>query len=184
MTFKDDDTKRYFCNEKGFSTYGTFFKYWGGWITAAHVMEEMNFILPPFIKNSQKSNIIHRPGGMDISLIGCTDIQKPSISLIDGDNITAWGYPAGSLHMTYRNGKVYLRRDAFSWIMDIDHPNEPVVVGMSGGPIVASLNGNLECFGVLVTRNHPHDLDQDGKIDHNCDFVLLEDVYNLLKGGV
>jgi len=70
-----------------------------------------------------------------------------------------------------RVGKVYYERLPGTWIAHIENPDEPVVTGMSGGPVIDAKTG--EPIGIIITRNSPADLNNDRDPDESCDFISL-----------
>lgn len=83
--------------------------------------------------------------------------------------------------METRRGHVYIERGAGSgtWIAHIETPDEPVVTGMSGGPIVDADSGAP--IGIIITRNSPADLNNDRDPDESCDFIALSAVWEAVK---
>ena len=165
------DIRRYFYNEPGFQTYGSFFAHWGGWITAGHVISEAGGKLPDFALSLTQD----RPGGLDAALLDCRlPAQKPA-EPVRGQNVICIGFPAGSDVATRRRGKVYFRRSDASWIAHIIAPDEPVVSGMSGGVVLDAEKQTP--IGIIITRNSPADLNNDRDPDESCDFTALSDVW-------
>lgn len=168
--------KRYFYNQNGGQTFGTFFQLWGGWATAAHVLSEMNGVTPKFISSELN---VSKFEGYDIALIGSRRPNVEPSEPIRNLRIKIYGYPAGSRYLEERLGYVYIKRsDSNSWIAMIDSPSEPVVVGMSGGLVVRA--DTNEPIGVLTTRNSPADVNGDGIKQESADFVALSDIYPFL----
>ena len=170
-----DDVRRHFYNERSFQTFATFFRLWDGWATAGHCLTETNGLLPPFAEGEADS----WPDGLDAALIGCRlpDAAPPAPE--EGQRVVAMGYPAGSRHLETRNGAVYISRLPGQWIVKMDDADEPVVTGMSGGPVIDAATG--EPLGILITRNSPADLDSDGDADESYDFTALADVWAALR---
>lgn len=169
--------RRHFYNEPRFQCYATFFPHWGGWITAGHCITEAGELPPPFAKG----DIISWPGGLDAALLGCKrPAQRPSAPII-GQEVILQGYPAGSRHLEHRSGHVYIERGSGSgtWIAHIETPDEPVVSGMSGGPVINADTG--EPIGIIITRNSPADLNNDRDPDESCDFIALSSVWDALE---
>lgn len=177
--------KRYFYSGPNSYTYGSFFKYWDGWITAAHVIEQMDNQPPPFTYGE----IDIRPDILDAALIGCTLPDVPPLQLYRGQKVAVRGFPGGSSHVSERLGEVYIERNfddlpagadvpGKSWIVKIDLPEEPVVVGMSGGLAMDADTGMP--VGILITSNSRAQLDSDPEEDHSMDIVSLRDVYDAL----
>lgn len=130
--------------------------------------------LPEF---TDPNPLIIRPGGIDAALIGTRlpDDAPPPIKA--DDDLIAIGYPAGSHQHAVRHCRAYLRRPGTeaAWIAHITAPEEPVVVGMSGGLVYR--RSDAEPVGIITTRNTPADLDRDGDRDQSLDFVALDAVY-------
>ena len=165
------DIRRYFYNEPGFQTYGSFFAHWDGWITAGHVISEAGGKLPDFAM----SMMADWPGGLDAALLDCRlPAEKPG-EPVRGQDVICIGFPAGSDVAARRRGKVYFRRSDTSWIAHIIAPDEPVVSGMSGG-VVLDAATNVP-IGIIITRNSPADLNNDRDPDESCDFTALSDVW-------
>lgn len=172
LSSERQDVVRYFYNERGVQAFGTFYKHWGGWVTAGHVMDSMLGSNPPFARGEP----LISPGGLDAALIGCTLPVQPPPEPNPGQKIYVAGYPAGSANLAKRRAEVYLKRPGDnSWIAMIESPAEPVVVGMSGG-IVCDIETNAP-MGILITRNSPANLDGDNVLDQNFDFTALSDVW-------
>lgn len=166
---------RYFFNDGRAQTYGSFFRLWDGWATAAHVYTEMSRTAPPFATGDR----IIEPNFLDVAFFGTTLPPSRPPEPVEGQKLLAIGYPAGSLEPSAREAEVYLRRSSETFIARIFTPHEPVVVGMSGG-IVVDLE-TAEPVGVIVIRNSPADLDRDGQKDESFDFVALSDAYDAIK---
>lgn len=168
------DVRRNFYNESRFQCYASFFAHWGGWITAGHCLTETHDLRPPFADGT----LITWPEGLDAALIGCSQFpkNKPRAPQI-GQRIIAYGYPAGARHIEQRIGHVYIERGAGSgqWIAHIETPDEPVVTGMSGGPVVDANSG--QPIGVIITRNSPADLNNDRDPDESYDFIALSEIW-------
>ena len=161
--------RRHFYNERGFQTYASFFGHWRGTLTAGHVLTESGERRPPFAHGT----LINWPDGLDAAVIGC---QLPRIcpaEPVPGQSVICQGYPAGSAHLASRSAKVYMPRPNApdTWIAQIIEPDEPVVTGMSGGPVMDARTG--EPIGILITRNSPADLDNDRDPDESFDFISL-----------
>jgi len=176
---EDGMVKRYFFNEPGFQTYGSFFSAWDGWISAAHVLDESMDVLPPFVGRQ----VDKWPGGLDAALMGCTLPQESPNEPTPGQAVRCIGYPAGSAHPAQREAKVYMERPgkADTWIAHILTPDEPVVTGMSGGAVFDTASSQL--IGIIITRNSPADLDADRDPDESFDFVSLAGVWRAVQGG-
>lgn len=167
---------RYFLNNGVIQTYGSFFRLWDGWATAAHVYTEMGRTVPDFATGDRNIS----PGFLDVALFGTTLPPSRPPEPVEGQQLLAIGFPAGSSTPAERHAEVYLRRSSESFIARITQPHEPVVVGMSGGIVVDK--ETAEPVGVIVVRNSPADLDRDGVKDESFDFVALSDVYDAIKG--
>ena len=175
----DPSIRRHFYNEAGFQCYASFFAFWDGWVTAGHCMTDVQDLLPPFAKGE----LISWPGGLDAALIGCRlPSQKPEAPII-GQRVIIKGFPAGARTMETRRGHVYIERGAGSgtWIAHIEQPDEPVVTGMSGGPVVDADSG--EPLGIVITRNSPADLNNDRDPDESCDFIALSAVWQAIQNS-
>ena len=175
----DPSIRRHFYNESGFQCYASFFAFWDGWVTAGHCMTDVQDLLPPFTKGELTS----WPGGLDAALIGCRlPSQKPEAPII-GQRVIIKGFPAGARTMETRRGHVYIERGAGSgtWIAHIEQPDEPVVTGMSGGPVVDADSG--EPLGIVITRNSPADLNNDRDPDESCDFIALSSVWQAIQNS-
>jgi len=173
------DIRRHFYNEQGFQCYASFFAYWEGWIGAGHCLTDTHDLLPPFARGKLTS----WPGGLDAALMGCRlPRHKPAAPII-GQRVIMKGFPAGARTMETRRGHVYIERGAGSgtWIAHIETPDEPVVTGMSGGPVVDVDSG--EPIGIIITRNSPADLNNDRDPDESCDFIALSEVWETVSRG-
>lgn len=157
---------------------GTFWSYAGGWVTAAHVFEEMDNHRPPFVQGTT----LVRPGiALDAALFGIHDFKEPPKVRV-GMRVKIWGYPLGcSRCFETRTGKIWAYNDADAlWTVQIDDDQLPVVVGMSGGLVATKVAGKFEPIGIVSTRNHEADLDFDGDDDESCGFTSLHDVWTSL----
>lgn len=170
--------RRHFYNEPGFQCFASFFPVWKGWATAGHVLTHANHNWPNFT-GSGKEHIW--PGGLDAALRGCKIPKQPPPAPRTGQKVIALGYPAGSRAIESRQGKIYIERraNAGHWIMHINEPDEPVVTGMSGGPVIDALTN--EPLGVIITRNSPADLDADRDPDESCDFISLQAIWHAIR---
>lgn len=166
------DIRRHFYNERGFQCYASFFAHWEGWITAGHCMTETNDLLPPFAGG----DFMTWPEGLDAAILGCTPPAKRPADPTIGQEVVCRGFPAGSRHLESRIGKVYFERNPGTWIAHIELPDEPVVTGMSGGPVVDANSG--QPIGVIITRNSPADLNNDRDPDESCDFIALSAIWD------
>lgn len=167
--------RRYFYNERGFQTYGSFFAHWDGWITAGHVITEAADLVPPFCQGE----CTKWPDGLDAAVIGCTLPLIAPDPPRTGQEVIIKGYPAGSRHLEERRGTVYFERAPGVWIAHIKTPDEPVVTGMSGGVVLDAVNEMP--IGILITRNSPADLNADRDPDESADFTALCDVWHALQ---
>jgi len=170
--------RRHFFNLKTLQCYGTFFPYWDGWISAGHVLTSSQHKWPPY---ADKNNPELWPGGLDAAVNGCEVPKAPPATPYAGQAVRILGFPAGSRNLETRMGKVYMERTTGSgnWIAHIQAPDEPVVTGMSGGPVI-DIKTDLP-IGILITRNSPADLDKDQIPDQSCDFVALSAVWEVLQ---
>lgn len=172
------DIRRWFYNEPGLQTYGSFFAHWGGWVTAGHVLSEASGKLPDFANRLT----VDWPDGLDAALLDCALPPKRPDAPVSGQSVICIGFPAGSNIAARRAGKVYVRRNVTSWIAHIIQPDEPVVSGMSGGVVLdAATNAPI---GIIITRNSPADLNNDRDPDESCDFTALSDVWEAAVKGL
>ena len=168
---------RHFFNGKHSQCYASFFPLWGGWASAGHCATDSHDTVPPFATGPLKS----WPDGLDAALYGCKLPGVAPPSPIAGLRVMAAGFPAGSKHVETRLGRIYIQRSPGQWIVQLDDPEEPVVTGMSGGPVL--LNDGPHAghpIGILITRNSPADLDADADADESYDFIALSDVWTAL----
>jgi len=115
-------------------------------------MSETNDCLPPFANGACDS----WPEGLDAAILGGRlPATRPADPII-GQKVICKGFPAGARNLEIRHGKVYFERNPGTWIVHITKPDEPVVTGMSGGPVVDAATG--QPIGVIITRNSPADL--------------------------
>jgi len=170
----DIDIRRHFYNERGFQCYASFFAHWDGWITAGHCMTETNDCLPPFASGACDS----WPEGLDAAILGCRLPKNRPADPFIGQEVICKGFPAGARSLEIRKGKVYFERNPGTWIVHITQPDEPVVSGMSGGPVVDIATG--QPIGVIITRNSPADLNNDRDPDESCDFISLAAVWDAM----
>ncbi|RKQ71761.1 trypsin-like peptidase [Litorimonas taeanensis] len=174
LTQTDLDVRRYFHNERGFQCYTTWFAYWGGWISAGHCVSEAMDHTPDFAPDDCTS----WPDGLDAALAGCTKPAARPQSPKIGQSVILMGYPAGSRTPEIRKGTVYYERMPGQWIAHITDPDEPVVTGMSGGPVIDAQSGHP--IGIIITRNSPADLNNDRDPDESADFIALASVWDTL----
>ena len=174
------DIRRHFYNEPGFQCYTSFFAHWGGWITAGHCLTDAGNLLPPFASVS-KGDYQSWPDGLDAALIGCGLPAKCPAAPVIGQKLIIKGFPAGARTLETRSGHVYIERGAGSgtWIAHIKTPDEPVVTGMSGGPVIDANTGMP--IGIVITRNSPADLNNDRDPDESCDFIALSAVWEAIS---
>jgi len=171
------DIRRYFHNHSGFQCYTSWFAHWGGWISAGHCVTEAQDHVPDFTRGK----VISWPDGLDAALAGCTLPRLRPEPPIIGQDVIVYGYPAGSRTLEQRTGRVYYERGAGSWICHIFDPDEPVVTGMSGGPVIDART--LKPIGITITRNSPADLDNDRDPDESADFIALSAVWEALAAN-
>lgn len=169
------DIRRYFHNERGFQCYTTWFSHWGGWISAGHCVSEAMGHAPDFTKGA----CLTWPDGLDAALVDCDLPATSPPSPIIGQSVILKGFPAGSRSLESRGGRIYHERQKGQWIVHITEPDEPVVTGMSGGPVIDVASGKP--IGIIITRNSPADLNNDKDPDESADFIALSDVWNALK---
>lgn len=115
---------------------------------------------------------------MDAALVGCTlPKTRPEYPVI-GQDVILMGYPAGSRYLETRMGRVYFERNPGQWIAHIFEPDEPVVTGMSGGPVLDAKT--RKPIGIIITRNSPADLNHDRDPDESADFIALSAVWDAM----
>lgn len=170
------DVRRYFHNERGFQCYTSWFAHWDGWISAGHCVTEAHDHLPSFAQSETYSKW---PDGLDAALVGCRLPEIRPADPIIGQEVELLGYPAGSRHLERRKGRVYFERNPGQWIMHILEPDEPVVTGMSGGPVLDTKTGRT--LGITITRNSPADLNHDRDPDESADFIALSAVWDAMS---
>jgi len=98
-----------------------------------------------------------------------------------GQDVILKGFPAGSQTLATRTGRVYFERMPGQWIVHIFEPDEPVVTGMSGGPVIDAKTG--QPIGIIITRNSPADLNNDRDPDESADFIALSSIWDALHSG-
>lgn len=172
------DVRRFFHNQQHFQCYTSWFAYWGGWISAGHCLTEAQDHLPNFTANEV---FIKWPDGLDAALVGCQPPKERPADPVIGQDVIIQGYPAGSQNLEQRIGKVYFERSPGQWITHIFDPDEPVVTGMSGGPVLDTKTG--QPIGITITRNSPADLNNDRDPDESADFIALSSVWDAVKGS-
>ncbi len=169
------------------TSYGTYWNFCGGWFTADHVHEAMNYEPPDFVSDG----VLRAPGLIDAAWYGrkwsCPSPANPK----DGMPVYLLGYPGGSDKPTLRQGKVHIRRAhsgsegyrISTWIVVFDPREE---AGISGEAVVGGMSGsivtdhNYNPVGILVTQNSPSDFNGDGDLENSVDIVGLADVYEVL----
>jgi len=172
------DIRRYFHNERHFQCYTSWFAHWAGWISAGHCLTEAHDHLPDFAAGQEFTSW---PDGLDAALVGCRlPMTRPADPVI-GRDVIIYGFPAGSNHLAQRTARVYFERSPGQWIAQIFEPDEPVVTGMSGGPVVDAETGLP--IGITITRNSPADLNNDRDPDESADFIALSSVWEAMKGS-
>lgn len=171
--------RRHFHNDGRSQCYSTWFRLWGGWASAAHCVEGCGGSWPEFTEGGGADPIL-RPLGLDVALAFADVPTERPDDPVDGQEVTVLGFPAGARHMEMRRGVVYMRRHHGQIITRIDEPAEPVVVGMSGGPVLDTRTGRP--IGILILRNSPAQLDKDPEHDESCDFVPLSAVWDAVNG--
>ena len=129
---------------------------------------------PDFVSDTCKS----WPDGLDAAVAGCLLPKKRPAPPKSGQKVILKGYPAGSRTLETRQGLVYFERSPGQWIAHIKDPDEPVVTGMSGGPVIDAVTG--EPVGIIITRNSPADLNNDRDPDESADFIALSAVWDAL----
>jgi len=169
------------------TTYGTYWKYCGGWFTADHAHEAMNVESPDFISR----DVVRAPGILDAAWYGKKWTCGAPETLKLGMSVYLLGYPGGSDQPTLRQGRVHFHRTESgslgyqmgTWIVVFDSRGE---AGLSGEAVVGGMSGaivtdqDLNPVGILVTQNSPADLDGDGALDQSVDIVSLTDAYRVL----
>ena len=171
------EVRRYFHNHSGFQCYTTWFSLWGGWASAGHCVSDAGGHAAGFASDA----VVSWPDGLDAALAGCT--LPPSVPAAPrvGQRVVLLGYPAGSRHLERREGVVYHMRLPGQWIVHIEDPDEPVVVGMSGGPVLDA--ATQAPIGIVITRNSPADLNADRDPDESADFIALADVWAAMRAS-
>ena len=172
------DVRRYFHNERHFQCYTSWFAHWGGWISAGHCLTEAQDHLPNF---AQGPSFTKWPDGLDAAIVGCTLPSKRPTDPVIGQDVILQGYPAGCRHMEERTGRVYFERSPGQWILHIFEPDEPVVTGMSGGPVLDAKT--RQPLGITITRNSPADLNNDRDPDESADFIALSSVWDAMQNS-
>lgn len=195
MTFNLKSIKRVFHQDNISATYGTFWPYSGGYITAEHVTNAMNDYTPSFTRGG-----LRKSGGLvDAVTIGAKKPKRRPREPEEGERVSVYGFPAGSRYLERRTGIVYLRRtenaskgyETPSWIVILDEAPkvivdgykdnyfEPVVSGMSGGAVIDHQGKPL---GVLITRGGAFDSNSNEVLEQTMDFQALSDIYDALFG--
>jgi len=173
------------------TSYGTYWKYCGGWFSADHVHEAMDLNAPKFISG----RATRAPGIIDAVWYGKKwSCKTPPAQPVIGMQVYLLGYPGGSDKPTLRQGKIHFHREYSgslgyqtpTWIIvfeprdDAGISGEAVVVGMSGGIVTDTA---FNPVGILVTSNSPADLNGDGNLEQSVDIVALADALEVLIGG-
>ena len=171
------DIRRHFYNEPSFQCYASFFGHWGGWVTAGHCMTETNDLLPPFANGAFTT----WPDGLDAAILGCRLPDSRPTDPVIGQKVICKGFPAGARSLEMRRGVVYYKRHLGTWITHIEMPDEPVVTGMSGGPVIDIETGKP--IGIIITRNSPADLNNDRDPDESYDFIALSAVWDAVRNA-
>ena len=169
------EVRRYFHNHSGFQCYTTWFALWGGWASAGHCVTDANGHSAAFASD----DVVSWPDGLDAALAGCTLPASTPARPRVGQRVVLMGYPAGSEVAATRTGTVYHERMPGQWIVHIEDPDEPVVVGMSGGPVLDA--NTRQAIGIVITRNSPADLNNDRDPDESADFIALSDVWTAMR---
>jgi len=171
------DVRRYFHNERHFQCYTSWFAHWDGWISAGHCLTEAQDHLPEFAAGE-----VHKwPDGLDAAVVGCTLPPARPDQPIIGRDVLIFGYPAGSRNLESRTGSVYFERQPGQWIAHIFDPDQPVVTGMSGGPVLDAQT--RQPIGITITRNSPADLNNDRDPDESADFIALSAVWDAIRAS-
>ena len=169
------DVRRYFHNHSGFQCYTTWFRLWDGWASAGHCVSDAGGHAAGFAKGE----VVSWPGGLDAALAGADLPAEAPPAPVLGQKVILYGYPAGARRVEMRGGTVYHERMPGQWIVHIEEPDEPVVVGMSGGPVVDA--DTLKPIGIIITRNSPADLNADRDPDESADFIALSAVWAAMR---
>lgn len=172
------DIRRYFHNERQFQCYTSWFAHWDGWISAGHCLTEAHDHLPNFVQNRPFTKW---PDGLDAALVGCTLPDDRPEDPVIGQDVILQGFPAGCRHMETRTGCVYFERSEGQWITHIFEPDEPVVTGMSGGPVLDAKT--RQPMGIIITRNSPADLNNDRDPDESADFIALSAIWDAMRNS-
>ena len=147
-------------------------------MSAGHCLTEAQDHLPDFTKGQTFEKW---PDGLDAALAGCTLPERRPADPVVGQDVVLQGYPAGCRNLETRIGRVYFERSPGQWIAHIFEPDEPVVTGMSGGPVLDAKT-RLP-IGIVITRNSPADLNNDRDPDESADFIALSAVWDALNAG-
>ena len=173
--------RRHFFNAPRFQCYASFFPLWNGWVSAGHCATDSHDLIPPFASGPLQS----WPDGLDAALYGCALPARAPFPPAAGLRVTAAGFPAGSRHVETRHGRIYIQRSPGQWIVQLDDADEPVVTGMSGGPVLLAEGPRAgQPIGILITRNSPADLDADSDPDESYDFIALNAVWEAVSSRV
>ena len=145
-------------------------------MSAGHCLTEAQDHLPKFAKGQ---SFVKWPDGLDAALVGCNlPAERPADPNL-GQDVILQGYPAGCRHIEERTGRVYFERSPGQWISHILEPDEPVVTGMSGGPVIDAKT--RQPIGIIITRNSPADLNNDRDPDESADFIALSAVWDAIS---
>ena len=108
--------RRFFYESPNEATHGTFWKYWGGYITADHVIRDMEGEVPPFTFGGA----VRGKPDIDACLIGCnpnnSNRPREPIYSWEAGNVTTerifvYGFPAGSSELVGRSAKIIYHRN-------------------------------------------------------------------------
>lgn len=145
-------------------------------MSAGHCLTEAQGHLPDFATGQP---IAKWPDGLDAALVGCALPANRPANPVIGQDVILQGYPAGCRYMETRTGRVYFERSPGQWILHIFEPDEPVVTGMSGGPVLDAKT--RQPIGIIITRNSPADLNNDRDPDESADFIALSSVWDAIQ---
>lgn len=149
---------------------------------------------PEWTKVYKDSEIIMRPGGLDIVLFGVEfpDELPPDIKV--GDRIGIMGFPAGvtiPTHAELRVGTAYMERNedgVLAWIIMFDNGETLAMGGMSGGVVFLmrpdqkdedDIVGNETVVATLITQNSRTDVGQGQQ--HGSDVTELRDALRIVQ---
>ena len=194
--------KRFFYESPDEATHGSFWEYWGGHLTADHVIRDMEGKVPAFTFGAAARG---KPD-IDACLIGCNldSHKKPRKPIYDWntgetERVFVYGYPAGSNALSGRSAKIIFHRntngsDGYNsptyvgqveeLPADVDLGSdeglqyEIIVGGMSGG-LVMSETG--EALGILATAGASEADQNIPNLEYQFDFVALSDVWDIFS---